>query len=233
MKLWKSSMLIIGVAVLILSSITVSAVTETDPPGDVFHATWANGLWGYTTVTSGKSNIDITAISADVNDGELTLSLTVAGNIETSTNFAYVVTYNTSDAMYWMVYGGYLEEQNGFSWGMQTTGGFNFSSGNVTLEGTNTIRSTLDLIGESDRVDLWGMATEYTGDPQTNPYAEQWVDVAGDMPDFETGGGNGDGDGNGGGDGNGDGDGGGTPGFEALALIAAVAIALIVLRRRK
>ena len=229
MKLWKSSMLFLGLAVLILSSISVTAVTESDPTGDVFHATWANGVWGYVSVTSGKTNIDITSISAEVSDGKLTLSLTVAGSIETSNNYGYVVTYNTSDAWYWMVYGGYNEEQTGFSWGMPLEGfGFNFSMGNVTIEGTNTLTTTLDLIGESEKIEFWAMATEYTGDPNTNPYAEHWVDVAGDMADYVT-----DDDNlppSNGTNGNGTG---GTPGFEVLTLIAAVAVAFIFFKRRK
>jgi len=230
MKSWKISILFLSLAILLLSSMTVSAATESDPTGDVVHATWANGLWGYAGV-SGKSNVDITAISAEVSDGKLTLSLTVAGNIEISENFGYVVTYNTSDAMYMMAYGGYGTEQGGASWGMSTTGGFNISSGNVSIEGTNTIRSTLDLVGENEKVDLWGMATEYTGNLTENPYAEQWVDVAGDMPDFETGGGeNGGNGGNGGEDGT---DSTGTPGFEMIAVIGTLVIALILLRRKR
>jgi hypothetical protein len=48
------------------------------------------------------------------------------------------------------------------------------------------------------------------------------------MPDFDTDGGDGTG-----GDGNGGGDNGGTPGFELLTLLAAVAVVLILFRKKK
>jgi hypothetical protein len=227
MKLWKSSILIVSLGTLLLASMNVSAVSSyTDPTGDVVHATWAANTWGYASI-GGKSNIDITGVTADINDGKLTLTLTVVGPIIQSENNAYIITFNTSDANYLMVYGGYgagQTGQNGYSWGIPKNGNFlNMTTGNVSLGGTNdnTLTTTLNLSGsDTTKVVLYATAYEYSGNPSEN--GEYWADVVGDFTDFQPTPSNGTSDGSK-----------GTPGFEILPGIAAITIAVILLRRRR
>jgi len=243
MKLWKSSMLFLGVAILILSSLSVCAETESDTQGDVWHFIYP--YWQTQTIEN-KPNVDIKEISADISGDQITLSITLwpGGAFERSEYDAavYVMFYNTSDAYYWMTYVDAVEQEEpvGLAWGILLEGGGLPAIGEVTVN-DNILSSTLNITGEDTTAlefygtawlwEKYGTAEQYTG--------EQWVDWVGDYEftgeiDPGDGDGDGDGNGNGGGDGNGDGDGDGTtPGFEALALIAAVAIALIILRRRK
>ena len=231
MKYGRYCMVLIGIGLLLLSNISVMAVTVTDPTGDVVHATWSVNNWGYASITD-KPNIDITSVSADINNGKLTLSLTVVGPIVQSENTAYIVRFNTSDATYMMMYGGYGGDLNGTSWGTPNNGNYlNMSFGKVTLVGTNTITSTLNVSGTATtKVALYGTAYQYTGNPSQNLYGEFWADVAGDHPGFQvTPGGNNTGGNNTGGNTTGK----KTPGFEVIPVIAAVAIAAILLRRRR
>ena len=232
MKLWKSSLVFVSMGILLLSSFTVSAVTEQDMTGDVVHATWANNVWGYADVGT-KSNIDITDVSADISNGKLTLSLTVVGPVVQSENYAYVVWFNTSDANYTMIYSGFGGQQTGISLGIpKNIGDYqNMSTGTVSLEGTTTLRTTLNVSGsDTTKLSLYGTAYEYTGNPSENQYGEYWADVAGDYTDFQHTPSNGEPPGNGN---NTDGGSKGTPGFELVALLSAAAIAFVLLRRRR
>ncbi len=213
---------------LLLASMTASAVSSyTDPTGDVVHATWAANTWGYASI-GGKSNIDITGITADINDGKLTLTLTVVGPIVPSENNAYIIMFNTSDANYMMVYGGYgvaQGGQNGYSWGIPKNGNYlNMTTGTVSLGGTNdnTLSTTLNLSGsDTTKVVLYATAYEYSGNPSQGN-GEYWADVVGDHTDFQPTSNNG-----------ANGSSKGTPGFEILPGIAAITIAVILLRRRR
>ena len=229
MKLWKSSILYVSLGALLLASMTASAVSSyTDPTGDVVHATWAANTWAYAGVSE-KSNIDITDVTADINNGKLTLTLTVVGPIVPSENDAYIIMFNTSDANYMMVYGGYgvgQAGQNGYSWGFPKDNNFlNITNGTVFLGGTNNnvLTTTLNVSGsDTTKVVLYATAYEYSGNPSLNQYGEYWADVAGDYTDFQHTSNNGT-----------NGSSKGTPGFEILPGIAAITIAVVLLRRRR
>lgn len=231
MKLKKSSILFISMGTLLFASMTVSAVSFTDPTGDVVHATWANNLWGYTSI-GGKSNIDITGVSADINNGTLTLALTVVGPIVPSENDYYVIMFNTSDASYMMVYGGQVWGKTGSSLGIPKNSNYlNMTTGTVTLGGTNnnTLSTTLNLSGSNTtKVVLYATAYENSGNLSEN--GEYWADVVGDYTDFQHNQSNGGNQGNGNGTSNGSK---GTPGYELIAVLAAVIVAGIIVRRKK
>ena len=251
MKLWKSSMLFVGVAILLLSSITVSAETESDTQGDVWHFVYP--YWQSQTVGN-QPNVDIKEIKAEISGDQITLSMTLwPGGTFSRSQYSYVMYimfYNTSDAYYMMSYSDVVgEDPLGSAFGMSLDGSYPIpSSAEVTVNG-NTISATMDKVGDdTTTTELYGLAwmyEEYFGEELTH---DQWHDYVGDYTwDPDTGSGNGDNDddttpsdddddtttGDDDDDDGGGGTDGGTPGFEAIAVIAAIAIALIILRRRK
>ena len=236
MKIWKIYIIMIGVLILILSSTSVSA--ETDATGDVYHWKMVDSTWSWQQSILPKAHIDITELTYTVNGNQITITMKVAGNVQISENVAYMAWINTSDATYNM----YLINDQKFVMAMsEIGGGMPAMNTDVTVSG-NTISGTVELVGTDEASsELWGYAWEYTQFGDTNQ--EWWGDwIPGTYAPFWGQEGEGDGDGEGEGDGddtNGEGSGNGgngssgTPGFEAIAVITALAIAIIFLRRRK
>ena len=227
---------------MLLSGANVSAdKTESDPTGDVAHWQYSTGQWGWNYNIVNKPNIDITELSYSVSGTQLTLTLKVAGTIQSSELNWYWGYLNTSDATYWM------------SW-MEGEGGglaMNIEEGSMQYDwepeittSDNTLSCTFDVVGSDyTNSELWGYATEYVeagdmtsewwGDWAPETYSPYWgEDVDG----------GGDGDVDGGGDGDIDGEGDSndqqkptteTPWFETIAAIAAIGIALIIFRRER
>jgi len=228
MKLWKSSLLIVGVAILLFLNITASAETIADGASDIYHLTWSQTTlgWSGSLTTEDKTYLDIRSVSAEEENGNLTLTMTIADVIQDSNNTLYAIFYNTTEAIYMVTYSNVLKMATGMAVGL-----FNFTSGEVTLSGDGkSIIATIPLIGGNEKAAFWAYAWEYPIDTSQiveGYQGEWWGDWA---PDSSfTYGTTDSGNGNGDGDGNGD----GAPGFEAIAVIAAFAIALIILRRRK
>ncbi len=224
-------LLFVGFAILVMSAVTVSAVTETDAIGDVYDVV-------SDTIVS-RPNIDITTLSYEINGDTATLTMTVNGNIMDSEYITYGMTLSNSTRLsigYMMSY------TNGV--GMVLKDMTNFMDSEVSVSQGNTIIATFTL-SEGEITDFevfWGYNMERDEelggrwfDYAPNPYSPYYSgddddDVEPDEDDDEdiilpngddtSGGGNGD-------------KGGGTPGFEAIAVIAAVAVALIILRRKK
>lgn len=246
MKLWKSGVLIIGIAVLLFSSMTVTAETESDAQGDVWHFVYP--YWEKQTIDD-QPNIDIKEIKAEISGDQITLSMTLwPGGTFTRSQYekaAYIMFFNTSDAWYMMSYVDNVGENPMHSaFGTSLSGSYipPYSFGNVTVNG-DTISATIEKVGDdSTTVEIYGTAwifEDYSGGEYTH---DQWFDWVGDYtwdPDFEPEDGDGDdteGDGDGtngnGSEGNGD-TSNGTPGFEVLVLLAAIGTIFIILRRRK
>lgn len=246
MKLWKSSVLIIGIAVLLFSSMTVTAETESDAQGDVWHFVYP--YWEKQTIDD-QPNVDIKEIKAEVSGDQITLSMTLwpGGTFSRSQyeKTAYIMFYNTSDAYYMMSYTdiiGGSPSGGAFGFSLDPNGSYFPSSAEVTVNG-NILNATMNKVGEDTIAEeLWGTAwifEDYSGGEYTH---DQWFDWVGDYtwdPDFEPEDGDGDdteGDGDGT-NGNGSEENGdtsnGTPGFEVLVLLAAIGAIFIILRRRK
>jgi len=239
------------------ASITVSA--ETDSTGDLFHrkvdATDITG-WSFEEYTGDKPNIDITDLSYTTTDTQLTITMTVAGVIEDKQGLAYYA-YILRDTV---GAGNIAYYTNSFYyvWGDTQESA---TSDMTSRAGTDTITFTIDYADPGSITGVWGFTYE-VADIQASTSGEYWGDWApntyfpaydqfygGDSEDEGTGedegeeegedtGDEGTGEEDQGDDGTGDtedneGDNGGTPGFELLAIIAALAIALIILRRRK
>lgn len=230
-------MVLIGVLVLIISSVSVSAETLTDESGDVYHWKMTGSTWSWQPSTDPKSYIDITELTYTTSEDKFTLSMKVSGEIQSSGNVEYMAWVNTSDATYQM----YVMGGQSFGMAMNTEDdGFQVDwNPNITISG-NTVTCTFDLVG-TDVIgsEFYGWAWEYEElGAENQELWQDWIPNTSSPFWDEDGDGNGDEDGNGDGDVNGDGggsdtNGGGTPGFEAVALISALAVVIIILRRRK
>jgi hypothetical protein len=228
MKRLKYAMVCSALFLLIGASFTVAADTITDPTGDVWHYTYTGTAYPWAGSVGDKPNIDITQVSATVNGNNLTLSLTVAGTIQYSAKDWYWAYYNTTDTTYSM----YWYNGTGVGIASKQGGGYDFVQ-NLTISG-NTISAVFKVLGATSKVELWGWAAEYTtlGVGQTTN--EWWGDWAPNskIPFSTTPTGNHTGNNTGNNTG-GNNSGKKTPGFEVLPLIAAVAIAAVLLRRRR
>ena len=80
MKSNRTIILIISVLALVLSGLSASAVTETDPTGDVQHWAWdlTNQVYKWQLSTEAKDTDDITELSYTLAGTTFTLSMTLA-----------------------------------------------------------------------------------------------------------------------------------------------------------
>jgi len=207
MRVWKRSILLfVGIAVLLLSTLTVSA--ESDDTGDVWH--WKYSETGYSWEHSGgKPNIDITSVSYEITGSEVTLTMTVAGTIEDSEKILYFM-YLIGDGET-VGQASYMNGEGGYLTGLYQGGDL------VNPVSGNTFTATFNITDPSATYSVWAYSGEYaTGDES----GEAWWDYAPNTyaPWYGLGS---------------DSKGGGTPGFEIIAVITALAIALIILRRRR
>ena len=232
------TILIVGIVVLMLSSINASAVTESDAQGDVWHFVWP--YWQEQTV-SNQPNVDIKEIKVEESGDQVTLSMTLwPGGTFTPSGNKYMMClmwYNISDAWYSMTYS-YFEGEESFSIGMGTSIEGQVLTGDVIVN-DDTISTTLNKMGDDtttvemygttmmfedrfgEKTDQWhDWVGDYIWDPDLGPGDDDDDDTTSDDDDDTTG----DDD---------DGTNGGTPGFEILSLITAIGVALIILRRKK
>ncbi len=224
MKLRKGSILFVSVAVMLLSSMAVSAdKTESDPTGDVWHYEWADGIFvGWKPVS--RPNIDITELSYTVSGDRVTLTLKVLGTITNSELISFWFSLNTNDSSYTVMW---INGELLMGIGTDTGEGLHIDMDPEISVNGGTLSATFDVVGTfTTGVELSGYAQEFTNAGDVN--AEYWQDW---VPDDDPSNGQGD-------DGTGNGDGTTppkpkTPGFEVIAFIGAIAVALIILRKRK
>jgi hypothetical protein len=228
MKVRKSSIIGIGLCVILCSSFIASAESISDGTGDVWHWSQTGTAWSWTGNVAGKPNIDITQVSAIVNGNKLTLSLSVAGAIQYSPKIWYWAFFNTTDSSYSMYW------YNGTGFGIASNHSFGYDYvQNLTISGS-TLRAVFNVLGDTSRVELWGWAAEYTTVGTSQTTNEWWGDWAPNskLP-FTPGTGGYTGNNTGENQTGGNNTGKKTPGFEVIPVIAAVAVAAILLRRRR
>jgi len=219
--------------------------------------------WTYEESTVEKNDIDIKEISYSSDGTTLTVTMEVYGTIQSSANYAYMFYFNTSDATYIFTYVAGVASAIGYDWDyyldmgsfdpMDVLDHMTFD-GALTAEGSN-LTGTVSLLGTDEASATWGYATEYLVDyteitGQVEWWGDYWPDTFSpwygidtgddDTGDDDTGdddtGDDDTGDDDTGDDDTGESNGGTeekTPGFELLTLIAAIAIALIILRKRR
>lgn len=233
MKLWKSSMLIMGVAVLLLLSMIASAdESVTDGTGDIYHWAWNAdvGTYNWQIATDDKPNIDITGLSFDINGDTATFTMTVDGSIEDSEVTNYWSTYTSDENItYFYTY------NNGQVIGMASnteTTMFDMEADFTVTDSTLTVM--FDSVGEGTTdIEFYGYAHTWT--ETSGESGESWWDYAPDTyfeGDIDVG------DDEDATDEDDDDDGGtpsepSTPGFEMIVVLAAIALAFIILRRKK
>jgi len=218
MKIWKSSLILIFIIVFVLSNM-VSALEITDPENDVDYIIKDP----YTSEqVSSKPNLDVTKVTYSVDGGIVTLGMTVKGIIEDDSSITYYVEYECSDASYQFTYinGNLNSKSSSIAGGEVTMVG---SAIDHSIDPANTIMATFNVVGIGGTD---GELYSFAGDDFPTG-SEYWMDNTvvddGSIPggiEQET---------------NDDGNTGGsaTPGFEALAVIAALGVAFIILRRKK
>ena len=128
----------------------------------------------------------------------------------------------------------YWSNGTGYAYALNNSYG---SEGNITISG-HTLNAVFNVLGDTSTVDLWGWAAEYTNylSQTTNEWWGDWAPNSKIPFTPGTGGNTGNntgGNNTGGNNTNGNNTGTKTPGFEVIPVIAAVAIAAILLRRRR
>ena len=248
MKMMKSGIVVIGLVMLLVLSMTVSAETETDGQGDVWH--WVYPKWQETPV-SNQPNCDIKEIKAEINGDQITLSMTLwPGGTFSRGQYgytSYIMFYNTSDAYYMMGYSDIIGTPPMPSAMGVSLSGYNppmtYAEPNVN---GNTLSVTMDKVGEdTSATEFHGVSSiweSYGAEQLTN---DRWFDWVGDYswdPELDPEN-NVDGDDTTNGDTTGETNEGttttndgspepSTPGFETLAILAALGVAYIILRKR-
>ena len=184
MRLWKRSILLfVGLAILSMSTITVSAVTITDDIDDVWYR-WYE--YDPTTGTeelplvANKPNIDITSVSYTITGSELTLTMTVDGTFEDSALIGYMIyfgngTFMSPSSRYYVA---------SYSNGSGEYGALDmeeYAYGNLTnpISG-NTFTATFEMIADLDPTfELWGLAAEHKEVYEEGDTFEwDWMDYA-------------------------------------------------------
>ena len=229
MKVWKSRVFILGICILLFS--TVNVIAEEDPTGDIYHQIVTENGLSWDLYSGEKSYIDITDISYSITDSQAILTMTVADDI-VHNEYVYYYMHLRSDenSFYQALY----SDENGIITGVGDFAGFYNILDNPTTG--NTFTATFDVTDPYLEYTAWGWTGEFID--FSNQGGEGWLDYApgtfatwynsnegGETPE---GGGN-----NGGGDNTGNTEGSGTPGFELVILIAAIGVAFILLKRKK
>lgn len=226
MKLRNGSIVVIGLVVILFSCYIASAESITDGTGDVFHWSQSGTAWSWRANIGDKPNIDITEVSYSVNGDNLTLKLEVVGTIQSSEHYWYNAYFNSSDTVYMWWW------SNGSGFGMASNQGqqtYDMPQNFTVTE--DSISVVFNKLGDTTKVELWGQAHQYTTIGSSQQADEWWGDWA---PNSKfTGGAINDG----GNDGSNVNDGNttkkGTPGFETLAVIAAIGLAMVLLRKHR
>jgi len=236
MKIRNRTILVIGFFLLLCSCFTASAERINDKTGDVYHRSQSGAAWLWNTNISDRRDIDITEIAYSLDEAKLKLKLTVAGTIQDSAYYWYNAYFNTSDTVYtW-----WWSNGSGVSMAYNQAQQKYDIPQNFSLIGNNSISVEFNVLGNISIVEVWGQAHQYTTIGPSQQINEWWGDWApnskftGEIIDNDSntnatnGGTNGTTDG-----GNGNTSKPSTPGFEMLAVIIAVAVALILLRKHR
>jgi hypothetical protein len=229
MNLWKYGIVFVVLCILICTSFSASAVSFSDPIGDVHYG---NASDNYGKIDN-RPNVDITQLSVTVKGNRITLSITVAGGIQISDDVMYTAYINSTDTRYTM-----LLNNNDYIMGAsvnRSSGVYEYANDSVTVSG-DTLSVVFNLHSSASMETIYGLTQERER-TQSGLTGDLWFDNAkfayttnSTDSDVNT---TNNTDGN-----NTNGDTGTlpgekTPGFEILPVIVAITITVILLRRRR
>jgi hypothetical protein len=222
MKVWKYGIIIVSLGMLMLSSAVVSAEIIDDGQNDVLKAN-ADGTY----VRGQTMNvIDVDKITYTFSGDKLTLEYKIVGPFQQTGDYMYYAIVTTTDFSYSVRMNDY---GNADAMVVGTAAqDYNFEKPECVV-GENTLTAEFQTQGDTTIVEAFGWATFVN-----NPVYTDWApDSRGPEGSFGE-----DTSDDTGSDDSGDDDEGSdnnpkTPGFELIAVIAAVGVALILLKRRK
>ena len=229
MKLLRKYILIAAI-VLTLFGVANLVSAETDDTGDLWHAQ-VNGMsYSWEAYSGEKDYIDITDIDYSISGSEATLTMTLADDIQDSVTIFYYIHLVTGDDYYnaWYTNGIGMVQGNGtnltdyFSLitspisGNTFTATFTVNDPSATYE-LRGYAQELNIVGE-ETTDVWGdwapnayFYDEYGYEEEEEEEEEEQEEETTGDDDDDT----------------------GTPGFELVVFIAAIAIAILFMRRKK
>ena len=217
MKSWKYGIIILCVSMLVLSSGVVSAQTISDGQNDVIKS--QSGSSTFQTKQT-KPDVDVKQITCTVAGDTLTLELEIYGTIQQISPYTYYAAVNTTDYQYIIIMG----DGHASTFVTDPAGSDYFLDNPELVVGEHTISAVFETHGNATIVEIFGYA-KYSNIYISPDMYQDWVpDSRGPKGSFDTGGTD---------------DAGkttskpSTPGFEAIAAIAAIGIAFILLKRRK
>jgi len=248
-NLTKTGVFIAGFFALILLSMSIPAETATDDTGDVWVYEFGTTGMTYNQYSGTRDNVDVTSVSYEITDSTVTATLTVAGEIVNDAYHTYMIYLENPSGQYYASYSAGSGVYMGTDKYMGALGELN-----DPISG-NTFTAIFEIDYPEDSFELYGFAsesvdaTEQYHDYAPNmfaPYYEGSTDDDEPVDDSDPGDST-DTDDTENGDDTGTTDLGdtdtegqttttpppsGTPGFEFLALIAAFAAILFIVKKR-
>ena len=160
---WKISILLfVGIAILLLSTITVTAITITDGKDDVMNANLEKFV--------SRPDIDIRTVTCEKTGDTVTLTMTVEGNIVDSEYITYAIKPNGDFSNY---FSGYLAQyHNGNGFVMKDSA---LISTDFSISQVNTIMFSFTWSDNTEITSVIGYGME-----QSDAYNITWMDYAPD-----------------------------------------------------
>jgi hypothetical protein len=207
---------------LVLSSGVVSAQTISDGQNDVIKSQLGSSTF---QTKQTKPDVDVKQITCTITGDNLTLELEIYGTIQQISPYTYYAAVNTTDYQYIIIMG----DGRASTFVTDPAGSDYFLDNPELVVGEHTISAVFETHGNATIVEIFGYAKYSSIYISPDMYQDWAPDSRGPKGSFDTGG-----DDTGGTD-----DAGkntskpSTPGFEAIAAIAAIGIAFILLKRRR
>jgi hypothetical protein len=214
MKFWNYGIIITCVSMLVLSSGVVSAQTISDGQNDVIKSQMGSSFQTKQT----KPDVDVKQITCTITGDTLTLELEIYGTIQQISPYTYYAAVNTTDYQYIIIMG----DGRASTIVADPAGSDYFLDNPEPVVGEHTISAVFETHGNATIVEIFGYAKYSSISISPDMYQDWAPDSRGPEVSFDTGG-----------DASKTTSNPSTPGFEAIAAIAAIGIAFILLKRRK
>jgi len=217
MRFCKYGIITVCVSMLVLFSGVVSAQTISDDQNDVIKS--QSGSSTFQTKQT-KPDVDVKQITCTITNDTLTLELEIYGTIQQISPYMYYAAVNTTDYQYTII----MNDGAASTFVIDPVDFEPVSDNPKLVVGEHTISAVFETQGDATIEEIFGYA-KYSNIYISPDMYQDWApDSRGPVGSFDTGGTD---------------DAGkttskpSTPGFEAIAAIAAIGIASFLLKRRK